>query len=87
MPRPPFALLSCLVLAVPACRQPPPIPPEDPQPPEPVAQEDPIPGDAADIENLEEIGDEHMDSAKVVDPGPAETEVRMGNDATWPDPS
>ena len=87
MPRSPFALLSILVLLVPACRQPPPDPPGDPHPPEPVVADDPIEGDPADIENLEEIGDEQMDSAKIVSPGPAETEVQRGNDATWPDPS
>jgi hypothetical protein len=86
MSRTPFALLSTLLLALPACR-PPPTPPEDPQPPDPVVTNDPIAGDPTDIENLEEIGDEQTDSAKIVSPGPAETEVQKGNDSTWPDPS
>lgn len=86
MSRTPLALLSCLLLALPACRQPPPTPPEDPPPPDPVVQEDPIAGDPADIERPE-IGEEHTDSAKVVSPGPAETEVQQRNDSTWPDPS
>lgn len=84
MSRTSLALLSCFLLATPACRQPPPNPP-DPQPPEPIVQEDPIEGDAADIEHPEEIGDEQMDSAKVVSPGPAETEVLTGKTPEEPD--
>ena len=80
-----LAVLSCLLATVPACRQPPPGPPDDPQPPEPVVQEDPIEGNAADIENPEEIGEEQMDSAKVVSPGPAETEVLTGKTPEAPD--
>lgn len=87
MSRTSLTLLACLALALPACRQPPPTPPEDPHPPDPVVQEDPIAGDPTDIENPEEIGEEHTDSAKIVSPGPAETEVQKGNDSTWPDPS
>jgi hypothetical protein len=78
-----LAVISCLALAVPACRTPPPNPPEDPHPSEPVAQ-DPIEGDPTDIEG-DEIGEDHTDSAKVVEPGPAETEVQTGESFEQPD--
>jgi len=84
MPRLPLTLLPWLLLAIPACRQPPPSPPDDPHPPEPVVQEDPIAGDPTDIEHPEEIGEEHMDRAKLVEPGPAETEVRRHDDSPGP---
>jgi hypothetical protein len=85
MSRTSLALLSCFLLATPACRQPPPDPPGDPHPPEPVVADDPIEGNAADIENPEEIGDEQMDSAKIVSPGPAETEVQTGKSLDEPE--
>lgn len=75
------AILCILALA--AC-MPPPRPPEDPHPPEPVVQEDPIEGDPADIEG-EELGEDHMDNAKVVEPGPAEAEVQTGESFERPD--
>jgi hypothetical protein len=76
--------ISLLVLALPACRQEPPTPPEDPYPSAPVTDDDPIAGDPADIER-EEIGEEHTDNAKVVEPGPAETEVQTGETFEQPE--
>jgi hypothetical protein len=78
--------LSLLVLALYGCRQEPPAPPEDAYPSEPMTDEDPIEGDPADIEG-EELGEDQMDNAKVVDPGPAETEVQTGESFERPDGS
>lgn len=76
--------ISMLVLALPGCRQEPPSAPEDAYPSEPMTDEDPIDGDPAAIER-EEIGENYMDNAKVVEPGPAETEVQTGASFEQPD--
>ena len=78
MSRPSLALLSGLVLTLACCRPSPPNPPTDPHPPEPVVQQDPIEGDPSDIEG-EEIGEDHMDNAKIVEPGPADAAVGTRN--------
>lgn len=72
MPRPSLLVIPCLALASAACHRPPSTTPEEPVP---VTQEDPLEGDPAAIER-EEIGEDHVDSAKVVEPGPAEAEVQ-----------
>jgi len=77
------SIATLCLLALSAC-PPPPRPPEDPHPPEPVVREDPIEGDPADIEG-EELGEDHMDNAKLVEPGPAEAEVRTRESLEQPD--
>lgn len=88
MPRTPLALLTGLLLTAPACHheKSPSNPPEETRTVEPTVQEDPIEGDPADIENPEEIGEEQMDSAKLVSPGPAEAEVQTGHSLDEPQP-
>jgi hypothetical protein len=76
-------IVPLCMLAITACT-PPPRPPEEPQPPEPIVHEDPIAGDPAAIER-EEIGEERLDSARIVEPGPAEAEVRTGSSFERPD--
>lgn len=70
MSRPALVLLSCLVLAPLACRRSPPVPPGTEI--EPPTQEDPIDG--------KEMGEDKTDEAKIVEPGPAESEVRTGDE-------
>lgn len=82
-----LALLTCLLLALPACRQSSSNPPEEgAAPSDPATDVDPLEGEPADIEG-DEIGEDQLDDAKVVEPGPAESEVQKGNSETWPDPS
>ena len=70
MPRRTLVLLASLSLAVLACRRSPPVPPGTEV--EPPAQEDPIDG--------KELGEHAADEAKIVEPGPAESEVRTGDE-------
>lgn len=71
MPPFPVVAFSVLAIATTACRRSPPVPPGTEI--EPPTQEDPLDG--------KELGE---DEAKVVEPGPAESEVRTGDELDNP---
>jgi hypothetical protein len=83
MPRPALALLAGLLLSPLACRRSPPVPPDVPL--EPIVQEDPIEEEAGDGRG--KIGEDEPDTARIVEPGPAETEVRTGKVPEQPEAS
>lgn len=78
--------LPWLVLTLLGCQPSTTTTPPEPDASVPVTQEDPIEGDPTDIER-EEIGEDYVDSAKVVEPGPAEAEVRKRESLGGQDPS
>jgi hypothetical protein len=70
MPRFPVVAFSVLAVATTACRRSPPVPPDTEI--EPPTQEDPLDG--------KELGESKTDEAKIVEPGPAESELRTGDE-------